>query len=137
MKPTVDLTADRMFPDVEVVRVPPWMLGKHDTSGSIVKLVTSVSRVPWEHKYLNVSISDESTDWRFQLSGSAEEYRQREEWRKSDSIDYCDRCGNRIRTPWRYDRSLCDTCSTQLEVEVKGHKVPWEDSDFHIVVSSS
>ena len=130
MKPTVDLTEDRMFPDVKISRGPGWLLGNSEYDKTF-KLLTFTFRVPWEEESLHFVTSDEElVDWRFQLSGSAKEYRQREEWRRADSIDYCDRCGKRIRTPWRWDRTLCDSCSKQLEIEVKSHKVPWESDSF-------
>lgn len=131
MKPTVDLTEDRMFPDAKVPRAPKWLLGDSNEWDSTFRIVTFSFRIPWETNELKYVTCDEDfTDWRFQISGSAKEYRQREEWRRADSIDYCDRCGRRIRTPWRWDRTLCDDCSRQLTIEVKGHTVPWESDSF-------
>lgn len=131
MKPTVDLTADRMFPDSRVPRAPKWLLDGSDDWDSTFRILTFSFRIPWEVDELKyVCCDEELNDWRFQLSGSAKDYRQREEWRKADSIDYCDRCGKRIRTPWRWDRTLCDDCSKQLTIEVKGHKVPWDNDSF-------
>lgn len=109
MKPTVDLTEDRMFPDIKVSRGPSWLIG--DTK----HFITS---------------DEEFVDWRFQISGSAEEYRRREEWRKADSLDYCDRCGKRIVTPWRWDRSLCEECNVALYNDLYYKKVPWDSDSF-------
>ncbi len=128
MKPTVDLTEDRMFPDTHASRGPSWLVGNSDKTR--VPLITFSFRMPWESDMLtSINVDDVFINWRFQLSGSAKEYRQREEWRRADSIDYCDRCGKRIRTPWRWDRTLCDDCSIQLYNDVHKGKVPWEDDN--------
>lgn len=128
MKATVDLTEDRMFPDQGKKKLPDW-IPQEDSYETINKWFTKeVNRIPWEIG-LNFITCDEDFNknhWS-NIAGSAEQYRQREEWRRADSIDYCDRCGCRIRTPWRWDRSLCDECSVQLTIEVKNHKIPWEE----------
>lgn len=130
MKPTVDLTEDRMFPDAKISRGPNWLLGNKEY-GDTLKLVTFTFRVPWETETMKWITSDEEfTDWRFQISGSAKEYRQREEWRKADSFDYCDRCGKRIVTPWRWDRSLCEECNVALYNDLHYKKVPWDSESF-------
>lgn len=128
MKSTVDLTEDRLFPDIKSVRGPSWLLGD-ETYKEIVMLPVFNAILPWEFSDLSfISTDSQFNDWRFQISGSAKEYRQRVEWRKADSIEYCDRCGRRIRTPWRWDRSLCDDCSIQLRIEVENHKIPWDNN---------
>ena len=130
MKPTVDLTEDRMFPDVKISRGPSWLLGNSEYDKTF-KLITFTFRVPWEQDSLQFVTCDEDlTDWRFQISGSAKEYRQREEWRKADSFDYCDRCGKKIVTPWRWDRSLCEECNVALYRDLHYKKTPWESESF-------
>jgi hypothetical protein len=136
MKPTVDLTEDRMFPDVKISRGPEWLLGNSEYDKTF-KLLTFTFRVPWEQELLHLVTSDEElVDWRFQISGSAEEYRQREEWRRANSFDYCDRCGKRIVTPWRWDRSLCEECNIALYRDIYYKKTPWESESFWEVNNS-
>lgn len=136
MKPTVDLTEDRMFPDLQASRGPKWLLGE-DEYNKTLKLVTFTFRVPWESEGLHwITADEEFTDWRFQISGSAKEYRQREEWMKADSFDYCDRCGKRIVTPWRWDRSLCEECNIALYRALHYKKTPWESESFREVNNS-
>lgn len=131
MKPTVDLTADRMFPDSKVPRAPKWLLSGSDDWNSTFKILTFSFRIPWETDELKyISCDEELNDWRFQVSGSAKEYRQREEWRRADSFDYCDRCGKRIVTPWRWDRSLCEECNVALYRDLHYKKTPWESESF-------
>ena len=137
MKPTADLTEDRMFPDLQASRGPAWLLGGDDEYNKTLKLVTFTFRVPWESEGLRwVTADEEFTDWRFQISGSAKEYRQREEWRRADSFDYCDRCGKRIVTPWRWDRSLCEECNIALYRDLHYKKTPWESESFEEVNNS-
>ena len=127
MKPTVDLTEDRMFPDIKKYRGPSWLTGNSEYQKVITTLKFNF-RVPWDVDTIEYITTDtELTDWRFEIAGSAKQYRDREEWRKAASFEYCDRCGKRIVTPWRWDRSLCEECNIALYNDLHYKKVPWED----------
>lgn len=131
MKATVDLTQDRMFPDEGRRKLPSWM-GDDSPMAEANRLFTRIiERMPWDlNTDLRLVSSDEDLcgyKWSPLPIGSAKEYRHSLEIMKADSIEYCDRCGKRIRTPWRWDRTLCDDCSKLLEMEVTAHKIPWED----------
>ncbi len=133
MKPTVDLTADRMFPDKGKRKLPEWMGINSELDTLNFLFSNHISRMPFE---LNDDIRE--IDSLSELSGymwsplpigSAKEFRYDIEIYKADSTQWCDKCGKRIRTPWRYDYTLCDDCSIELEKQMYAHKVPWEDTD--------
>ena len=132
MKATIDLTQDRMFPDKAISRYPKDLFLSHK---EILPKFVFRTPVEFDNTITIISSDDGFLDWRYDISGSAKEYRKREEFMRADSIDYCDCFGSKIRTPWRCDRSLCDTCTVQLEINVHGHKVPWSD-DFRSELST-
>jgi hypothetical protein len=127
MKPTVDLTTDRMFPD-KVSKLPFWIPDEKSKYNQINTWFNeAIGKLPWEIGTLNWISSDEDfLRGDDPLIGTPEDYKHREEINKASSFDYCDRCGCRIVTPWRWDRSLCEECNIRLYNDLHYKKVPWE-----------
>ena len=125
MKATVDLTEDRMFPDSKASRGPEWLIGPPKNEVLNHLFTIAITKLPWEIEMSFIRCDGDFFD-PDPIIGTAKEYRLHDEWHRAESIDYCDRCGKRIRTPWRWDRTLCIDCSAQLDREVNGHKILWE-----------
>ena len=130
MKPTVDLTSDRMFPDKAKRKLPYW-ISDEDSEYSKINAIfnDTINRVPWEFRIFNWIASDSDFREKDPLVGTPEDYRRNEEVAHANSFDYCDRCGCKIVTPWRWDRSLCEECNIAIFTDLHYKKVPWEDEE--------
>mgnify|MGYP003306021812 CR=1 FL=1 len=126
MKPTVDLTADRLFHAKSKERLPSWIESEDKYFQINAWFNTELARTPWENSFRLLSTDADLFTESDPLVGSAANYRKNEEIEHATSTEYCDRCGAKIRTPWRYDRSLCDDCNLALYRELHGKRVPWE-----------
>lgn len=130
MKPTVDLTEDRMFPDLNQKRGPNWLLNtKSEVEILSDQFTRQLTLIPWEMKGRIITCDADFYQQPDPLTGNPKDFRYREECQKADSFDYCDRCGQRIVTPWRWDRSLCEECNIALYTELHYKKVPWEERE--------
>lgn len=131
MKPTVDLTQDRMFPEPDRRKLPDWMT-EDSLYDQLNKIFTrQINRLPWELEISLKRITSDNDLMPHQepliITGSAAYYRRMDDINRSASNEYCDRCGKKIVTPWRWDSSLCEECSRLLDRECNAHKIPWED----------
>lgn len=109
MKENIDLTRNRMFPQL-IVRES--------------KLRRVLTRIPWNLHHIESNI-----ELNFYPTGNREEREQAQMWINENSGLYCDRCGRYVaRIPWRGQYGLCQKCA-EILFEPRQKQIPWKHSD--------
>ena len=114
MKSNIDLTEDQIFSRINF--------------DSIINVIgNEYFRVPWNIKIDNSSDEYDLLHQKKSLIALGNK-KQREEvkfYRKMDSKNYCECCGERINlTPWNKEMGLCKRCDKSMTYDFND-KCPW------------
>lgn len=122
MKNNVDLTENQLFSRSNFFQ---------DIALGVLTLgIITGSKFPWDLKDFRQIKSDDEFDLDHQRKsliavGDKKQRAEVAEFRKMDSLNYCDCCGARMNLkPWDREMGVCHKCNEYYEKQDK-QKIPW------------
>lgn len=122
MKNNVDLTENQIFSQSNFFQ--------DMALGALTLAMINGIKFPWDLKDFRQIKSDDEFDLDHQRKsliavGDKKQRAEVAEFRKMDSLNYCDCCGARMNLkPWDSETGICRKCDEYYETQ-GGQKIPW------------